>query len=46
MYKKNKLMVFHHRQTVLAENDIPRLMMNNTIIERVTEFDSLGLRVN
>ena len=28
------------------ENDIPRLMINNAIIKRVTEFNFLGLSVN
>ena len=28
------------------ENDIPRIMMNNTLIKRVTGFNVLGLTVN
>ena len=40
-------MVFHHRQKVLTENMIPELAINNnTIIERVKEFDFLGLTLN
>ena len=39
-------MIFHYRQRVLTENDIPCLMINNTLIERVTEFNFLGLTVN
>ena len=44
--QKNKLMIFHYQQRILTENDIPRLMINNTIIEWVTEFNLLGLTVN
>ena len=44
--QKTKFMIFHYRQRVLTENDIPRLMINNTLIERVTEFNFLGLTVN
>ena len=44
--KKTKFMIFHYRQRVLTENDIPCLMINNTLIERVTEFNFLGLTVN
>ena len=39
-------MIFHYRQRVLTENDIPCLMINDTLIERVTEFNFLGLTVN
>ena len=39
-------MIFHYHQKILTENDIPRLMINNAIIERVTEFSFLGLTVN
>ena len=39
-------MIFHYRQRVLTENDIPCLMINNTLIERVTELNFLGLTVN
>ena len=38
-------MIFHYRQRVITENDIPCLMINNTLIERVTEFNFLGLTV-
>ena len=44
--QKTKLMIFHYRQRILTENDIPRFMINNAIIERVTEFNFLGLTVN
>ena len=35
-----------YRQWVLTENDIPCLMIDNTLIERVTEFNFLGITVN
>ena len=44
--QKTKFMIFHYRECVITENDIPCLMINNTEIERVTEFNFLGLTVN
>ena len=44
--QKNKFMIFHYRQRILTENDIPHLMINNILIEQVTEFNFLGLTVN
>ena len=44
--QKTKFMIFHYRQRVLTENEIPCLMINNTLIELVTEFYFLGLTVN
>ena len=44
--QKTKFVIFHYRQRVITKNDIPRLMINNTLIERVTEFNFLGLTVN
>ena len=44
--QKTKFMIFHYRQRVLTENYIPCLMINDTLIERVTEFNFLGLTVN
>ena len=44
--QKTKFMIFHYRQRILTENDIPHLMINNTLIEQVTEFNFLGLTVN
>ena len=44
--QKTKFMIFHYRQRVITENDIPCLVINNTLIERVTEFNFLGLTVN
>ena len=43
---KTKFMVFHNYQRTLTENDIPQLMTNNTIIEKVNEFNFLGLTIN
>ena len=43
--QKNKF-IFHYRQRIITGNDIPRLMINNTLIEQVTEFNFLGLTVN
>ena len=45
-FQKTKFMIFHYRQRVITENDIPCLIINNTLIERVTEFHFLGLTVN
>ena len=42
---KTKFMVFHNYQRTLAENDNPQLMINNTIIEKVNEFNFLGLTI-
>ena len=39
--QKTKFMIFHYRQRFITENDIPCLMINNTQIERVTEFNFL-----
>ena len=44
--QKTKFMIFHYRQWVITENDIPCLVINYTLIERVTEFNFLGLTVN
>ena len=44
--QKTKFMIFHYSQWVLTANDIPCLMINNTLIERVTEFNFLGQTVN
>ena len=44
--QKTKFMIFHYRQRVITENDIPCLTINNILIERVTEFNILGLTVN
>ena len=44
--KKNKFMIFHYHQRIITRNDIPRLMINNPLIEQVTEFNFLGLTLN
>ena len=44
--QKTKFMIFHYRQRIITGNDIPRLMINSTLIEQVTEFNFLGLTVN
>ena len=44
--QKIKFMIFHYRQWVIIENDIPCPMMNNTLIERVVGLNFLGLTVN
>ena len=44
--QKTKFMICHYRQRVITENDIPCLMINNTLIELVTVFNFLGLTVN
>ena len=40
--QKTKFLIFHYRQWVIMENDLPWLMINNTQIERVTDFNFLG----
>ena len=39
---KTKFMIFHNYQKVMTDSDIPQLEINNTLIERVTEFIFLG----
>ena len=41
--EKTKYMIFHNYQNVTAENDIPHLTQNCSAIERVTQFNFLGL---
>ena len=43
---KTKLMTFHNYQKVMTDSDIPQLEINNTPIERVTEFNFLGITIN
>ena len=38
-------MIFHHKQRNI-ENLIPQLNLNEQIIERVTDFDFLGLTID
>ena len=44
--QRTKSMIFHYRQRIITGNDMPRLMINNSLIEQVTEFNFLGLTVN
>ena len=39
-------MIFHNYQKVMTDSDIPQLEINNTAIERVTEFNFLGIAIN
>ena len=43
---KTKFMVFHYHQRTLGEADIPNLKINGSDIERVSEFNFLGLTIN
>ena len=43
---KTKFMLFHNYQKTIDEDDIPNLTINDTIIERVTEFNFGGLTIN
>ena len=43
---KTKFMLFHNYQKIINEDDIPHLTINDTLIERVTEFNFLGLTIN
>ena len=39
---KTKFMLFHNYQKIINEDDIPHLTINDTVIERVTEFNFLS----
>ena len=39
---KTKFMLFHNYQKTINQDDIPHLTINDTIIERVTEFNLGG----
>ena len=39
-------MLFHNYQKFIKEDDIPHLTINDTVIQRVTEFSFLGLTIN
>ena len=43
--KKTKFMIFHHKQQNI-ENLIPQLTLNEQMIERVIEFNFLGLTID
>ena len=44
--EKTKFMIFHNHQKKITQNKIPCLKINNTNIERVTQFNFLGLTIN
>ena len=39
-------MIFHNYQKVMTDSDIPQLEINKTPIERVAEFNFLGITIN
>ena len=43
---KTKFMLFHNYQKVLPDTTVPKLTIYDSEIERLTEFDSLGLTIN
>ena len=43
---KTKFMIFHNHQKVIPTHDIPCLVINNTVVEKVTEFNFFGLTIN
>ena len=43
---KTKFMLFHNYKKIVNEDDIPLLTINDTVIERVTEFNLLWLTTN
>ena len=44
--EKTKFMIFHNHQKIITQNKIRCLKIYNTNIERVTEFNFLGLTIN
>ena len=45
-FDKTKFMIFHNHQKGIPTYDIPCLAINNTVVERVTEFHFLGLTLS
>ena len=43
--KKTKMMIFHYKQRNIGKH-LPRLKINNTEIERVKEFNFLGITID
>ena len=43
---KTKFMLFHNYQKVLPDTTVPKLKIHDSEIERLTEFDFLGLTIN
>ena len=43
---KTKFMVFHNYQESMSDDEIPKLVIDGTLMERVKEFDFLRLTLN
>ena len=43
---KSKFVQFHHKQKIMNEDNYPKLKINDSEIERVQEFNFLGLTIN
>ena len=43
---EKKFVVFHNYQKIMCDDDIPKLIINDSEIERVREFNFLGLTIN
>ena len=43
---KTKFIQFHYKQKIMNENNCPKLKINDSEIERVQEFNFLGLTIN
>ena len=44
--QKTKFMIFHNYQKVISANEIPKLIICETNIERVTTFNFMGITIN
>ena len=44
--KKTKFMIFHNPQRQIRSNDIPKIYIDNIEIEKVDEFNFLGIYIN
>ena len=42
---KTQFYVFHNYQKIMCDDDIPKLIINDSVIERVREFNFLGLTI-
>ena len=43
---KTKFLVFHNYQKIMCDDEIIKLIINDSVIERVREFNFLGLTIN
>ena len=43
---KTKFIQFHHKQKIMNEDNYPKLKINDSEIERVQEFNFVGLTIN